>query len=138
MKTISNFPKYYLADVPQSLRRQLLDMCYAQQRPAALELLSQNGFHHYDDLDLQAFYGYAPTNLPEPPDAATTIQPPISDAPPIPSGSVLPPDDIASASLADSSTPAVPEPPGDSAAIAGGEPSARDPAHAGRHGRSNC
>jgi hypothetical protein len=121
---INNFPKYYLADVPQALRRQLLDMCYAQQRPAALELLRQHGFHQYDDVDLQAFYSYAPTNLPEPPESGSGVPPLVSgpaeadpvtsassEAPPAPIGPVPSPDH-ALAQLSDNPIPLpVPEPP---------------------------
>jgi hypothetical protein len=67
------YAKYFLADVPQELRRELLDLCFQQRRHDALALLRENGFYQYDDVDLQAFYGWAPTNLPEPP-----APPPIS------------------------------------------------------------
>ena len=59
-------PKYYLADVPQDLRRRVLDLCFKRLWHDGLELLSQNGIHHYNQDDLMNFYSWAPTFLPDP------------------------------------------------------------------------
>src|SRR4051794_24805318 len=64
MKTITETPKYYLADVPQDLRRRVLDLCFKRLWHEGLELLQQNGIHHYDRDDLMNFYSWAPTILP--------------------------------------------------------------------------
>jgi hypothetical protein len=59
-------PKYFLADVPQELRRQALDLCYARRWCDARDLLHENGFAHYTLDDVNNFYNWAPTVLEEP------------------------------------------------------------------------
>ena len=61
----SDSPKYYLADVPQELRRRVLDLCTKRLWQDARDLLSQHGFTDYTFDDLQSFYDWAPTELPQ-------------------------------------------------------------------------
>src|SRR6267142_3841553 len=60
----SNFPKYYLADVPHELRRRVLDLCTKRLWQDARDLLFQHGFTDYTFDDLQSFYDWAPAELP--------------------------------------------------------------------------
>ena len=67
---MNEMPKYYLADVPQDLRRRVLDLCCKMLWHEALELLQQHGFNHYSQDEVINFYCWAPTYLPEPAAAA--------------------------------------------------------------------
>jgi len=58
-------PKHYLVDVPQDLRRNVLDLCFKHLWQDALDLLERRGFCQYDLQDLIGFYNHAPTFLPE-------------------------------------------------------------------------
>src|SRR6185503_11128337 len=60
-------PKYYLPEVPQDLRRQALDLCYARRWYDARDFLHDKGFTHYTVDDLNNFYNWAPTTHAPPP-----------------------------------------------------------------------
>ena len=62
---MNDTPKYFLADVPQDLRRNVLDLCFKRLWHEGLELLEQHGIRHYTREDLIDFYSWAPTVLPE-------------------------------------------------------------------------
>jgi hypothetical protein len=56
-------PKYYLADVPHSVRSRALELCIKRHWHEALELLRQRGFRDYTLADLYSFYDWAPSRL---------------------------------------------------------------------------
>src|SRR5688572_33438766 len=61
---MTQFPKYYLADVPHDLRTRVLDLCIRRLWHDALEVLQQHRFNHDDRGDLISFYDWAPARLP--------------------------------------------------------------------------
>src|SRR5688572_23136125 len=56
-------PKYYLADVPHSVRSRALELCIKRHWHEALEFLRQRGFRDYTLADLYSFYDWAPSRL---------------------------------------------------------------------------
>jgi len=72
-------PIYYLANVPQDLRRRVLDLCFKRLWHEGLDLLRTHGFGYYNQDDLINFYHWAPATLPH--QAADPTPDPFPQAP---------------------------------------------------------